>query len=293
MGIFGRLKTGFAFARRSVRVLRDHPRLAVLPAVAGVAGLLYVAALWGVVLSVEPSPNQPLLVAALFCLYFGSTLLASYFTAALMFCAKQVFEDDEPSIRDGLRAAGRNLGPLLAWAAISAVVGVIIRLIESNDSLPAKLIAGVFSVAWGILTYFVVPVIVFEDVDVFEMFSRSKETVQQTWGESLGAAGGVGLVTVALVLLGALPGVVLLVAVPGATAVALVVLVGGVLLAGLVGQTLTGIAKTALYVYATEDETPAYFDGIEFGDDGDGGDGGNNGVRSRLPGSGGIVGRKS
>ncbi|QDX40118.1 DUF6159 family protein [Salarchaeum sp. JOR-1] len=290
MGIFSRLKTGFSFARRSARALRDHPRLAALPAVAGVAGLLYLAALWGVVLAVEPSPSQPLLVAALLALYFGSTLLASYFTAALMFCAKQVFDGEEPVIRDGLRAAGRNLGPLVAWAAISAVVGVVIRLIESNDSLPAKLVAAVFSVAWGVLTYFVLPVIVFENVGVFEMFSRSKETVQQTWGESLGAAGAVGLVTVALVFLGAFPGAVLLVAAPVPTPVSLVVLAIGVLLAGLVGQTLTGVAKTALYVYATEDETPAYFEGIDFGDDGNGGSGG---FRGRLPGSGGIAGRKS
>jgi len=293
MGIISRLKTGFAFARRSARALRDHPRLTVLPAVAGLAGLLYLAALWGVVLSVEPSPSQPLLLGALLALYFGSTFIASYFTAALMFCVKQALDGEDPVLRDGLRAAGRNLGPLLAWAAISAVVGVIIRVIESNDSLPAKLVAAVFSVAWGVLTFFVVPVIVFEDVGVFEMFSRSKETVRQTWGESLGAAGAVGLVTVALVLVGALPGAVLLVALPAATPVSLVVLVVGVLLGGLVGQTLDGVAKTALYVYATEDETPAYFDGIDFGDDGDGGRGGTGGLRGGLPGSGGIAGRQN
>jgi len=293
MRFFSRLRTGFAFARRSTRVLRDHPRLAVLPAVAGVAGLLYVAALWGVVFAVTPSPDQPVMVVALLALYFGSTFIASYFTAALMFCAKQTFDGAEPSIREGLRAAGRNIGPLLAWAAISAVVGVIIRMIEENDSLPAQLVAAVFSVAWGVLTYFIVPVIVFEDVGLTEMFARSKQTVTRTWGESLGAAGGVGLVTVALVIAGALPGIVLLFALPSLGLLAFALIVVGVLLAGLAGQTLTGIAKTALYVYATEDETPEYFDGIDFGDSGDGGSGGSGGLSGRFPGSGGIVGRKS
>jgi len=287
MALFSRLRTGFAFAFRSARVLRDYPRLAVLPAVGGLAGLVYVAALWGVVLVADPSPRQPVLLVTLLCVYVGSTFVASSSTAALMFCARQAFRGDEPRLGDGLRAVGRNLGPLLAWSVISAIVGLVVRAIGANDSLPAEILAAVFSVAWSVLTYFVVPVIVFEDAGLLGTFSRSKETVAETWGESLGAAGAVDLVTFALAALGAIPGVVLLfVFHAGALAVGLLVV--GILLAGLVGKTLTGIAKTALYLYATEDDAPAYFDGIDFGDGGDG-SGGNSGLRSRLPGSGGIV----
>jgi hypothetical protein len=32
----------------------------------------------------------------------------------------------------------------------------------------------------------------------------------------------------------------------------------------LLGKTLTGVAKTALYVYATEDTAPEYFEDMEF-----------------------------
>ena len=287
MALFSRLRTGFAFATRSVRVLRDHPRLAVLPAIGGLAGLVYVAALWGVVLVTDPTPSQPVLLLASFCVYAGSTFVASTFTAALMFCARQAFRGDELRLGDGLRAAGRNLGPLLAWSVISAVVGLVVRAIGANDSLPAEILAAVFSVGWAVLTYFVVPVIVFEVAGVVGTLSRSKDVVAGTWGESLGAAGAVDLVTFALAAVGAVPGAALLfVFHVGAPGVALLVV--GVLLAGLVGKTLTGIAKTALYVYATEDDAPAYFDGIDFGD-GDDGSGGSGGLRGRLPGSGGVV----
>jgi hypothetical protein len=40
---------------------------------------------------------------------------------------------------------------------------------------------------------------------------------------------------------------------------------GAVVLGLLVGYALTGIAKTALYVYGTENEAPRYFEHVELG----------------------------
>lgn len=45
----------------------------------------------------------------------------------------------------------------------------------------------------------------------------------------------------------------------------LAIIGGGVPLGTVVGQALTGIAKTALYVYARETEPPHYFEDMDFG----------------------------
>ena len=42
---------------------------------------------------------------------------------------------------------------------------------------------------------------------------------------------------------------------------------------GLIGKALSGVAKTALYVYATESTAPAFFDDMDFGEFGDSGSG--------------------
>jgi Flp pilus assembly protein TadB len=110
-------------------------------------------------------------------------------------------------------------------------------------------------------------VIVFEDVGVVGMFKRSGETFKNTWGETAGAGFGVGIVSVLFALVGL--GVAVLVfflvgdtvGVVGAVAVAAAAL----LLAYLLGTTLTGIAKTALYVYATEGQRPREFENVDFG----------------------------
>ena len=282
MKLFSRLKTGFALVRRSLRVLADHPKLAAFPLAGGAAGLAFLAVLWAGLLSAGDGSSLAT-YAGLFVFYLGSTFLSSFFAAGLVYCARQAFRGETPRIRDGLRAAARNVGPLLVWAVVSATVGVLLRVLQDNDTPVARILAAMFSVAWTVMTYFVVPVVVLEDVGVVEMFSRSKETVTQTWGESMGAVGGIGLVTVVLGFLGAVPGIAILAVGSDATGLlGLLVLVAGVVFALLVGEALTGIAKAALYVYATENETPAYFEGIDFGDAEDS-------IADRRPGSGGFV----
>lgn len=98
-------------------------------------------------------------------------------------------------------------------------------------------------------------------------FRRSGEIVREVWGESLGAEAGVVtflLTLPALVLAG-----VLYVVLPTSTMVGLhdVLLLGGdtALLAGLIGNALAGIAKMAVYVYATDDEQPPQFAHVDFG----------------------------
>lgn len=268
MRIFERLTTGFALTRRAIRLLRDNPELLVFPIVGGIAGLTYIAVIMLTAFGFGGGfSGGTSTYVYLFVLYFGSTFLAAYFTAGLMYCTRSAMTGDDPRVADGLRAASRNLGPLFAWAAISAIVGVLIRTLEDSNQLAARVVAAMFSLGWAVATYFIVPVIVFEDVGIREMFARSAETVRETWGESLGAEAGVGLVTVAFILVGAAVGLALIVILNFGigTILGLAIVGGSVLVGAVVGEALTGIAKTALYVYATETEAPQYFEDMDFG----------------------------
>jgi hypothetical protein len=267
MGFISRLKTGWALSMDSLGVLRSEPSLAVFPLIAGLAGTVYLALLLGGAVFLTGQDPGPMLYASLFVVYLWTTFIASFFTAALMYNAREVFHGRDPTLGEGLSAAWANKGPLFAWSVIAAIVGTILRVIESGDSPLADIVAIVFSVAWGILTYFVVPVIVFEQVSVREMFERSGQTFKETWGETAGAGFGVGIVTVLFTLVGLAAAAVVFVVLGGTgpgllVAVAFAALV--VLGAYLFGNTLGAIAKTALYVYATEGERPPAFDNVDF-----------------------------
>ncbi|WP_435335666.1 DUF6159 family protein [Haloarchaeobius sp. TZWWS8] len=267
MSFFARLKFGWHLAMDSVGVLRKDPELLAFPLVAGVAGTVYLVLLLGGSSLVVGTESGPLAWVVLFALYLGSTFIASFFTAGLMHESREAFRGRDPSLRNGLAAAWRNVGTLFAWAVIAATVGVLLRVIRGDDTVVGDILAGLVSVAWGILTYFVVPVVVFEDVSIGDAIRRSGETFKRTWGETAGAGFGVGLVSILFTVVGvglAIGAFALLGGSGAGFLVAAIFAVVVVLGTVLVGQALTGIAKTALYVYATEGTQPAAFDDVDF-----------------------------
>jgi len=267
MGFFGRLKTGWALAMDSFQVLRREPSLTIFPIISALAGAIFLGLVLGGSVLLTGTDPGPVLYGALFLVYLGTAFISAFFSAALTYNAREVFEGRDPTLKDGLTAAWGNKGTLFTWALVSAIVGVILRAIESADNPIADLASMLFSVAWGILTYFIIPVIVFEDVSAREMFTRSGQTFKETWGETAGAGFGVGIVTVLFTLVGlGIAGLVFVTlgstAVGAVGAIGLAILV--VLLAFLLGTTLGSVAKTALYVYATEGERPSGFENVDF-----------------------------
>lgn len=266
MGIFARLKMGWNLTTDSLTVLRREPELATFPLLSGVAGLFYIALLFGGASVVGLFESDATGFAVLFLLYLGSTFIAAFFNAALVYSAREAFEGREPTVKGGLDEAWRHRGPLFAWAVIAAIVGIIVRMIERQDNLVARFVAVLFSAAWSVITYFIVPVIVFEDVGVGEMFSRSGETFKNTWGETAASHFGVGIISGVFVLVGLVLAAIVFVVFPGSIGFVAAAAVAGVALLGvfLFSSALGAIAKTALYVYATEGKRPPEFDDVDF-----------------------------
>jgi hypothetical protein len=172
-----------------------------------------------------------------------------------------VFRGEEPDVRDGLAAAWQVKGKILVWAAIAATVAVIVRAIE-KQGCGGRILSAIFGATWGILTYFIVPVLVLEDVTAREMFSKSAHAFRERWGEYAGASVGVGVVFL-VVVFGAVGVVVLGTVLFSASATAMALLYGGffvfILALFPAGQAITGVVKTALYIYARDGEVPQEF----------------------------------
>ena len=268
MRVLQRFKTGLILTRDSLAVLRNHPDLVLFPLISGLATLLFGVVLYLTVF-VGGVLGGGLEYVALFGLYFVTTFVASFFTAALVSSVDDAFHNRNPTLRGGIAAAWNKKTELAVWSVISAVVGVLLRSLERSDSALSRIIAGFFALGWTITTFFVIPVIVFEDVSVSEMFSKSAGTFRETWGETFSSTLGIGLIQFALWVVG----MALVVAVGGLLFTILpavgtsTVILGGVgltICVYLIGQTVQGIAKTALYVYAAEGLIPSEFDNFDF-----------------------------
>jgi uncharacterized membrane protein YeaQ/YmgE (transglycosylase-associated protein family) len=202
-----------------------------------------------------------LVFLAMFVSGYCSTVVATFFNVALVSCAAEHFHGRPTSVGDGLRAAARRMGSILVWALIATAVGVIVRSVEQRAGLVGSIVAGLVGAAWSVATYFVVPVLAFEQVGPMDAVRRSVETVRRSWGESL--IGNTGLGLAAFVL--ALP--VLLIGFAGAklvptdrgAGISLLAVAGGLLVALIVVSSALGqVYKTAVYLYAANGEVAGY-----------------------------------
>ena len=259
-GFFDRLRRGFSISVTSLGVLREHPKMLVFPLVSGVASILFLAALLGGVFVGLTVDSEVVWVALAFVYYAGTTFIAAFFNAGLVAAARTHFRGGDPSVRGSLGEAWTHKRNLIVYALVAASVSLILRGIENSNETAGKIVAMLLGAAWTVLTYFVVPIIVFEDVGPIEMFKRSGSVMRETWGETIGIGAGVALMQFLLVLPGIVVAIALVFVVPG-LGLPLAVGVGAatIVLGFLVGTSLIAVAKTALYLYADEGTVPSEF----------------------------------
>src|SRR6185369_14864230 len=87
----------------------------------------------------------------------------------------------------------------------AATVGTILKYIQENSGIIGKIITGLLGVVWNIATFFVVPVIAYENAGPIQAFKRSSSLMKEKWGESLGSTFSFGLVQFVALLVITLP----------------------------------------------------------------------------------------
>ncbi len=271
--MFARVSNGWELTKQSLQVLRRDKELLVFPFLSGIACVLVLASfalpLWltGYAESAlnEDQPHaNPLAYVLLFAFYLANYFVIVFFNSALVACAVIRFNGEDPTLTDGLHAALERLPQIFAWAVVAASVGVILRVIESRSEKVGSFVASLIGMAWSIVTFFVVPIIVIEKAGPIQAVKRSTAVLRKAWGESLTANFGIGIIA----FLFNLPAILLIFAgVMVASSVnvwlggAMLVLgVIALLIISLVSAALNSIVLAALYLFAVTDRVPAAFD---------------------------------
>ena len=187
---------------------------------------------------------------------FLASTIVIFFNAALIAAALERLRGGDPNVASGLRAASARLPAIVAWAVISTVVTVARRTIGRHGG-PGGVVGSMLGgIAWSLMTFFVVPVLVAERVGSMEAVGRSSALLRETWGRQAAATFGFAVIGVVAVVAAAVPAALLFMVHP------VLGVAGGVpLVATAIGavQALEGIFRAALYDYARGD-TPHGFD---------------------------------
>jgi hypothetical protein len=259
--MFESISRSFTLVGESWEVLKKDREILLFPFLSGIALVLLVISFIVPVFFTSVSVRwSPLLVVWLFLFYFLAYFVIIFFNTGLVTCAKIRLTGGDPTFRDGISNAVRHLPAILVWAAISATVGLILRLLSDRSGLIGKIIVGIIGVMWSLITYFVIPVLVFEEKGVIGSIKASASYFRKTWGETVVGQVSIGLIFFLALIAGLVP--VFLSLLSGNPALFLAVLAVFIIYALvilIISSALQGIFSTALYIFASTGTVPKAF----------------------------------
>ena len=219
MKIFDRLSNGWRIGKISLMTIRENPSLMLFPIISGASLIFIILSFLGsgyflfgdqlqaleIEETVSSTSSNALVYILVFAFYLINYFVIVFFNVGLVHCAKMILEGRETSVGEGIRFAQTRLGAIFGWAMLAATVGLILKSIQENSGSLGQIITGIIGMVWSIATFFVVPVIAYEDVDPIQAVKRSGEIMKDKWGESLGANFSFGLFSFIGMLFVALP----------------------------------------------------------------------------------------
>lgn len=275
--MFAPIGNSFRLFRTTLHVLSHDKELLVFPLVSGIASVvlllsfgagMYGSGLFDAVIeradrddgAISGAEIAATLLLLLF--HFVNFFIMTYFNSALIGAAYIRLGGGDPTVADGFAAANQRLGAILGYSMIAATVGLILQALQnqSRNNVLGRIVIGLIGMAWTLITYLVVPVLVIERVGPIEAIRRSTRLLKESWGEQIVANFGFGLLGFLLML----PGVAAVgiagwytASQGGSAAVLIATIACAVLywvLLAIVLTALRGIYTAALYCYATNQE---------------------------------------
>ncbi len=263
-----RFKQGWELTKKSWALLRSHKELFRFPIYGGVLAIVIVLVTVGPgIYLIDDGTTVPGAILVAIGLYLSS-FVAVYFGVALAATADKIFRGEQATIADGFEVARSRIGAIAGWAALAALVGTLISLIQSSGSIGEAIIGTLIGAAWSLITFMAVPVITFEGTGPWATLKRSTKIFKDRWaGQVTGnvAIGGiVGLLGVLPAVILVAAGVYLWVSDDGAgvqTGAAALIIVGVMLfvVSTLIIQAMRGVFGVALYRFATGGELTTGF----------------------------------
>jgi len=205
--MFANLSRSWMFTKMSFRLLSVHKHLVLYPVLSTISLVLvlasFLAPLWysGTLMqwieAVDENSEaygEIAMYGTAFVFYLVNYFVIVFFNTALVASVMKIMNGEAAPLSYGLSFAGKRFPQIFAWALLSAVIGVLLRMIENANKRVGRFVASLLGSAWTALTYFVVPVIAMEGLGPVAALKRSSGILRQRWGTALAGNFSLGLI---------------------------------------------------------------------------------------------------
>jgi len=263
----GNLERTWSLYKQSFNILSADAEIVFFPVMSAISAILLAAGFFyplfrsGLFKGLDPHNIPWEIYAILFIWYFLNYLVIIFFNSALVGCANMRLSGGDPKVRDGFRIAFQHIDRIAAWAFVAATVGVVLDAIRNmSKKLIGRLIAGGLGMAWTLITYLIIPVIILEERTTYDSIQRSAELFRKRWGEQLVGSVGFGLLNFLLLLPALLIGLFLFKADP---TLAIIFGIWYIIILTAITSAVKGVFTVVLYRYASTGVLPTGFSARE------------------------------
>ena len=195
----GKISTGWQITKQSLHVIKHDKEIVLFPILSfiitlGLGALFFFLFLLPSLFAPELYEGSSIFNVTFFTLSFVFLIVVYfvniYFEAAIISSAMIRFSGKNPTFGEGLAGPSKRVHALFIWAIINAVIAVILNILQNlgrrggrGTQIGVDMARSLFGMAWNLLTFFVIPLIVLEKESPFASISRSKDLFKKTWGE--------------------------------------------------------------------------------------------------------------
>ncbi|MBA46533.1 MAG: hypothetical protein CL893_00415 [Dehalococcoidia bacterium] len=208
-GFFGNISNTIQLMKSCVKILKKDRELVLFPIMAaifviGLLGLIYSTG--SINLSADNEEQMSILPVAI--LIFGANFIIVFFNSALISAALERLRGGDPNISSGLSHAFKHIHHIFLWSIIVTIMGLIFAAIKANGrqrggfgGIMTQIFASFLEAGWAMMTFFVVPIIVSENLGPIAAIKRSSSLFKQTWGNQVAANFGFGIFQIILIVI--------------------------------------------------------------------------------------------
>ena len=277
MSFFAAIGRGWKLSKLSFSVIKADPELLVYVLIMGVMSVLTLIAMnapffleldWAVTLDSEGLVSEltPTGMAWYFAFYMLLSITVVFWNSAIVANSHMRLSGGDPTFVYGVSKAFSRIHLIVIWGAISGTVGLLLKLVRNTNSRNNKnpglqilfmILAWMFEVAWWIMTFFMIPLMVIEGKSIRESMKYGKEMMTKTFGTNIASGLGIDFIGFCFFILAALIGL----AVGTGLGIEYGIIIGG--LGAILTLMWVTAAKTvsisALYVFAKTGEMPQIY----------------------------------
>jgi len=182
-----------------------------------------------------------------------ATFINTFFNTAIIACLKKNLNNEKSRLADGFTIAFKRFDKILEWTLFTVTLGALLRIFRSIQT--KWLFDTASDVVWELISYFIVPIFVYENVGIFKAIKRASDIFGRKWSDEV--EGSITFGIYAIFFLGGCLIILMFADSLGNQNIFFISLLGigfSMIMLIIILSSVNSIFNTVLYLYAKNDE---------------------------------------